>query len=33
MQYAALRAPDITRFKKFGYTPYMDVLREKYFGK
>jgi hypothetical protein len=33
MQYAALGAPDITRFKKFGYTPYMDVLREKYFGK
>jgi hypothetical protein len=33
LQYAALGAPDITRFKKFGYTPYMDVLREKYFGK
>lgn len=33
MQYAALGAPDITRFKKFGYTPYIDVLREKYFGK
>ena len=31
MQYAALGAPDITRFKKFGYTPYIDVLREKYF--
>lgn len=33
LQYAALGAPDITKFKKFGYTPYMDVLREKYFGK
>lgn len=31
MQYAALGAPDITKFKKFGYTPYIDVLREKYF--
>jgi hypothetical protein len=31
LQYAALGAPDITRFKKFGYTPYIDVLREKYF--
>lgn len=31
LQYAALGAPDITKFKKFGYTPYIDVLREKYF--
>lgn len=33
MQYAALGAPDITRFKKFGYTPFSEVIKEKYLNK